>query len=340
MSVRRVSDLPSVENPESERLRKSFLEVSYLRDDSSETGQKYVSNKFSVGEFVEQAALMGWVSPSVSGDVNINTGSTPGNTYKCNLNFGYGVNVSANISCLSGMSVAQDISCNAIWTTNDKPYSEISCGENCSSGDYSRFVLNFLQVSAFVQEQIRLAKSEMSAKVNPIPFLTMIYSDHPIADSNWLSGGSTLDLTAYPLLSAALPGISASLPRNSNSPYHYVINDNRLTLPSCDRYVRCVSDPLSVGTVLSSSAPNISGVFGQLPSSSQTQATGAFHKLEKKKLGPNDGTSGNKDWTISFNASRSSRTYGRLSGDSSLSGQIIPETVCMIPYYYVGGGVS
>lgn len=87
---------------------------------------------------------------------------------------------------------------------------------------------------------------------------------------------------------------------------------------------------------LSSSAPLLSGRFGQLPSSTYTMATGVFRKAEKKKLGPNDGTPGNKDWTIDFNAARTCPTYGRYRSSQELSGQIIPETTMMLAYYYVG----
>lgn len=53
MSVRRVSDLPSLQDPDNEKLSNSFLEISFLQDDSQRTGQRYVSNKLLVSKLVE-----------------------------------------------------------------------------------------------------------------------------------------------------------------------------------------------------------------------------------------------------------------------------------------------
>ena len=66
MSIRRVSDLPSLQDGE-ENLGASFLEVSYLS-----SPQKYVSVKVPVMDVAKLAIDESNVDPNISGNVLIN----------------------------------------------------------------------------------------------------------------------------------------------------------------------------------------------------------------------------------------------------------------------------
>ena len=231
---------------------------------------------------------------------------------------------------LSGNAdMKNSISCHDLHTTN-----------TLSSGYDDGFVLNFKQISALIDEIVASKVAEAAVSAAKIPFLTMIFSDHPIDNGDWLSAGSQVQLSDHAELSNWLFGADSNgwntLPKLGTYKYQKDGGDSVLTLPSCDTYPRFTMDAGQAGARLSSSAPEITGQFGQLPSSAQTLANGSFKKLKKQYLGPNDGTKGNRDWTIDFYASRSSKVYGRYSSNQALSGEIVPETTKFIAYYYVG----
>ena len=82
--------------------------------------------------------------------------------------------------------------------------------------------------------------------------------------------------------------------------------------------------------------PNLSGWFGQLPSSSTTHGDGKLFTRTgvSYKTGPNDGTKGNKDRRIIFNASGYSTIY---KNDCRT---VQPQSVKMLVYYYVGPKIA
>ena len=197
------------------------------------------------------------------------------------------------------------------------------------------------------------------------PFLAMIFSDHEISDLAWARAGTTIELSDHTnlsnwLLSRGVEGLRNNYPIQTTTSeygdgapftvrYHYTFDDGteasdltapptKLTLPTCDTYIRGCLDLSGACSYLSSSLPELSGEFGQLPSSTYTRGKGPFWKKERKWLGPNDGTKGNTDWTMGFDASRSSPIYGRYArlGVSTLNDQVIPPTTRMNIYSYVG----
>ena len=285
---------------------------------------------------------MSQVDPRISGNVTIN-GDHPVNEYRGQLNFGRGIEISADISCTGDIRDFGNISCEEIYTTNTISASELS------TGNYPGFVPNLQQISSLVQSMIDAAQEQAAQKrFNPVPFLTMIFLDHPIDDPNWLSGGSWVELTAHADLSAAFPGISAQLKvsrylNKDYDEYQYDLSklgtENKFRLPPCCRYIRCTDDAVRAGRINSSGVPNIIGTFGQL-TPTDAKATGPFYKLEKKSLGPSVSTAKEKGWTLGFNARRAADVYGFHYSDKNLSAEVVPETLWVIPYYYVGGGTN
>ena len=74
MSVKRVSDLPSIENfgdaDSRQRFMKSFMEVSYL---SSDVGaQTYASNKIKVSELLEAFRYGYYSQTPITGNISVN----------------------------------------------------------------------------------------------------------------------------------------------------------------------------------------------------------------------------------------------------------------------------
>lgn len=338
MSVRRVSDLPSlaaVAGGSPQNFGKSLVEISYLS--SQEDGQRYFSTYTTVDDFIQSFLDRSSVSPNISGDVRANftdPGGATGN-FSCKLGFLGGISARGDV-VLSGDISANEISCVRAFTTNGLVQDEYPGG----------FVLNYQQIKAIVSSEVSAQLRAQQTTMNPVPFLAIVYSDHQVLDNRWAVGGSTVVMSEHPELCAWLcadtnPGIER-LETATSCKYRYTIgrdSGNRLssiTLPSCDTYFRCTMESTKLCKPLSSSVPGISGVFGQLPSSSQTMATGAFRKKEKTHLGPNDGTKGNKDWTIDFSARRSSPVYGKYASDPVLSGEVVPETTMVFAYYYVG----
>lgn len=226
---------------------------------------------------------------------------------------------------------------------NSVSANEISCGSMYVSDRNSPTedsVINYSQISGFVQEKIDDAIQRMKGQMNPVPFLAVVFSDHQITDKNWLSGGSEVLMAEHTSLCAWLQTEGENLPTDGD--YKYTIHEDNgsitsITLPSTDRYFRCTSDPLSVATILSSSLPNLSGDIGQFVKNNNTTTTGLFKRSSSKLPGPKQ-DSAKQSYKVNLNAKRYSGVYGRYSNDTSLSAAVVPETVLMIPYYYVGGG--
>ena len=129
MSIRRVSDLPSLTESDwdQDRFRKSFLEVSYLSSESPNP-QKYESVKVPVGDVVANVAQMSYWNPNLSGDLLVNHVSGESeydhNEYVGIFNFGKGLSVntglcSSNFNGINADSIsAADISAVNVYTTN------------------------------------------------------------------------------------------------------------------------------------------------------------------------------------------------------------------------------
>lgn len=344
MSIRRVSDLPSLNDVSSDSgsLSRSFLEVSYLSTDNPDP-QRYVSVKIplqELGKVFQGEVLDG----DLSGNLTVN-GQNSQNSFSCKMYFDNMTVVTrspakfSDISC-NGLSCRKIdcgdvISCDEIYTRNETVLSDAS----------PQFVPNIgqleIMVSAEVARQIEQQTGGTGGQSGTpvVPYLTFVYSDHEINDTRWLRAGSQVDLSKYTSLSSwlfspELNNVSRIPVDQENSDYFYVIDStsSTITLPSCTTYIRATMSDDSC-THLSSSVPQISGEFGQLPSSSATRATGSFKKQYKKYLGPNDGTKGNKDWTIRFNPGGA---YGRYQLNGVLSSQVVPETTLMAMYYFVG----
>ena len=110
---------------------------------------------------------------------------------------------------------------------------------------------------------------------------------------------------------------------------------NELTLPS---FLSCFfearnSNSEQLGKYVAPGVPNLKGWFGQLPSSSTTLTDGKLFKRTKNlyKTGPNDGTPGNKDRRILFDASGYNKNVYKDNCDT-----VQPRAVTMAVYYYLG----
>ena len=106
-----------------------------------------------------------------------------------------------------------------------------------------------------------------------------------------------------------------------------------ITLPSFTScFIEAINDPAQAGIEIQAALPNLKGWFGQLPSSSLTNGDNKLFKRTavKYKTGPNDGTKGNKDRRMIFNAN----SYCSVYKDSCKTVQ--PHAKTMLIYYYVG----
>lgn len=88
----------------------------------------------------------------------------------------------------------------------------------------------------------------------------------------------------------------------------------------------------AAGSTVEPALPNLKGWFGQLPSSSTTNGDNKLFKRTavQYKTGPNDGTKGNKDRRMVFNAN----SYCSIYRDDCKTVQ--PAAIKMMAYFYVG----
>ena len=348
MSIKRVSDLPSIEEFNLERFKKSFMEVSYLSADQG--SQVYASRKVKVQELLDGFRDIYYSKTPISGNVFVNcdlegdsTGGTGDPRY-----VNYHANVYENridVTTVEGLHVDGGLQADSIST--------LQTGEWEDFGPRSvvpKSIINsqLTALKAYVDEQVAAAKA--AAGVGGFPLLTFVYSDHKITSTSWAPAGTEVQLSQYPELCAALSFDDGhltldgeSLPE-ADSTYYTGFRlaggaqdphaaDAKLVLPtfaSCFFELR--KNVSEAGKYLDPGVPNLSGWFGQLPSSSSTNGDNKLFKRTTNdyKTGPNDGTKGNKDRRIIFNANRFNKIY---RNDVTT---VQPRSVTMAVYYYIG----
>lgn len=177
MSIKRVSDLPSIEDNERqpidkffERLGNSFIELSFL---STEAPQTYSSRKWKYGEMMDALKDMLRFNLALSGNFSVNDGVDAYPNYNITLSAGHirlgstnPVEIQPGIRSRKGefdeLSAYKDLS-----ATQHSPYDAVNCG----------------YLSAYVAQEIdKLRQELLSRRQTSVPFLSFIFSDHVIDD--------------------------------------------------------------------------------------------------------------------------------------------------------------
>ena len=293
MSVKRVSDLPSIEglsaNPEAlGRFMKSFMEVSYL---SAEQGsQVYASRKVKVNELLDNFRNIYYSKTPITGNISVNWNSDDSQPYGT-----YGEYAAKICEGRIDITVDNGFYVNGALTADTISTKTVSWGNYGSNSVVTKNAVEgrLIELSNDIIAKIEEIKQNVQGGTGKFPFLTFVYSDHEISDPGWVEQGSKIDLNQYKDLSSCLnfeggilylKGYPLPTAESGSDSYYnkFVLEDNYLTLPSftsCFFETRLTkNDDISAyaGKQVFPGLPNIKGAFGQLPSSSTTYAQGAF----------------------------------------------------------------
>ena len=364
MSIKRVSDLPSIEGlstPDSlEKFKRSFMEVSYLSSDAGGS-QTYASRKVKVQELLDGFRDLYYSRTPISGNISVNcdTNSDPNGTVPLNGYGNYKVAVHVGDMLLhsdKGVLVESlddsGVSAGSFTVTTYKDWAEYGPNQLVRKKALED---KLAQISSEIYDKLMAQIGQIGA--GTFKLLMFVHSDHAIDDECWAQAGEKVDLDQHLALRAAL-GYGdgyvtlygkklASCPGDEIFNGFQLLKDDENNATGMDdaRYLQlptftsCFIESVTAqpedsytAQTVQAGIPNLSGWFGQLPSDKTTRADGKlFRRTDPNyKTGPNDGTKGNKDRRIIFNASGCSKIY---KNDCKT---VQPQSVKMLVYYYVG----
>lgn len=179
----------------------------------------------------------------LSGDIYVNEWLSS----KAPENWSYGIGLFANHITLSSPNPVEVSSLVlSQLSVTDSSYGGVLSPDNITEDDWNKIddnqSLNFGTLKKYIK--FCLENSGQS-----VPYLTYVFSDHVIYNDSWVSAGSTIDLTAYPDLSVELfeRGLASRLRTSTTDEeldkWVYKFNNNQLTLPTSDRYIKATSNP-------------------------------------------------------------------------------------------------
>lgn len=332
MSIRRVSDLPSIEQDEFKlsNINDSFLELSYLSAIEDEK-YKYASRKIKFRELISAVHNLNNYNVDLCGNIYINKDVSEDNQYKFGV---YSNNI--EFDAINPINFGESGKIYSLSVIND-PIEE-------------QEAVNLKTLTKKLQDLKDYIDNKLSQQNGSIPLLSFVQTDHEVNNDSWVMQGEYILLSERPLLNNYWGEISSSIktePDTEDDTWFYHINGDQIILPHTNGYLKFTNNIISAGHYIPQSLPNIKGgVISKKSNSYDTEPLTFADKvtndvnsalvLEDRKGGSTYGVTGKLGTAyrkLSFNANNHNKIY---QDDADVE----VKSNCMLLYFYVGPKVQ